>query len=71
MSDKDGKPAFPGSVDPIGEFNHHEGMSLRDWFAGMALQTLDSSNFENYDDMIFDAFIIADKCLKKRKDNDQ
>jgi len=50
----DGGPAFPGNVDtrlvfsdvggeiePVG----HKGMSLRDWFAGQALQGL-MSNYE-------------------------
>lgn len=33
----DGGPAFPMAV-PAGATNYFEGMSLRDWFAGMALQ---------------------------------
>ena len=38
MSRKDGGPAYPGgwTDDPGTEFDR--GMSLRDWFAGMALQ---------------------------------
>ena len=34
---KDGGPAFPGHFDPLSETKQPDGMSLRDWFAGMAL----------------------------------
>lgn len=36
---KDGGPAFPrSSFGPADDFDMAEGMSLRDWFAGKALQ---------------------------------
>lgn len=40
MSDqiKDGGPAFPGDDGWTDRGTHYHGMSLRDWFAGMALQ---------------------------------
>ena len=34
-----GGAAFPQAFDPSGDIDPHEGMSLRDWFAGQALQT--------------------------------
>jgi hypothetical protein len=44
MSKKpDGGPAFPeppGPSNPFGPTPRHSGLSLRDWFAGMALQGL-------------------------------
>lgn len=47
MSDKikDGGPAFPVSSDDFRDLENHpcKGMSLRDWFAGMALQGLCSN----------------------------
>lgn len=39
MSTNDGGPAFPFTVENgDGSFTHYKGASLRDWFAGMALQ---------------------------------
>lgn len=35
---KTGGPAFPGPIHPLTYSGSLEGMSLRDWFAGMALQ---------------------------------
>lgn len=34
---KDGGPAFPVSIPGVGDNGWH-GMTLRDWFAGMAMQ---------------------------------
>lgn len=36
----DGGPAFPMSYHPEGNSADHQGMTLRDWFAGMALAGL-------------------------------
>lgn len=47
MSPLNGGPAFPWrEEDGAGEYRQHEGMSLRDWFAGQALNgfTSDSTN---------------------------
>lgn len=38
MTKKDGGPAFPMYRSGIG--NYDPGMTLRDWFAGMAMQAL-------------------------------
>ena len=46
----------------------HEGLSLRDYFAAAALQTLNAGDFANYRDMAFDAYQIADAMLKARKE---
>ena len=71
MSDEskidDGGPAFPvGDVKTHGTF----GMSLRDWFAGMAMQGLVASNDDGAGDRIDDvpryAYSIADAMLKAR-----
>lgn len=40
MTPDDGGPAFPGPDHISQPDDIHEGMSLRDWFAGMALQGL-------------------------------
>lgn len=36
----DGGPAFPMACDP--EFTYWQGLSIRDWFAGMALITVNA-----------------------------
>lgn len=43
MSINDGGPAFPGSIGNVPEVHWATapvGMSLRDWFAGMAMQSV-------------------------------
>jgi hypothetical protein len=71
MSD-DGGPAFPrpGVTLPNGEFQWpHDGMSLRDLFAGLALQAINvqahvaepASEF-----IAWSAYNIADAMLKER-----
>jgi hypothetical protein len=71
MSDKkkdDGGPAFPCTGNPEWPFDH--GMSLRDYFAGMALQGLLASNQEGLKDpgyyTVF-CYGIADSMLAARK----
>jgi len=44
MAKTDGGPAFPVPNDA--NVNGQEGMSLRDWFAGMAMQSLIPTNNE-------------------------
>mgnify|MGYP001499131020 CR=1 FL=1 len=75
MADKinDGGPAFPL---PKELYEHSEispyGMSLRDWFAGMAIQGMlagrkcELANVA-LGDMISSAFVIADAALKARE----
>ncbi len=73
----DGGPAFPGQKESIsvqGSFYPTEGMTLRDWFAGMALVGMSSEteswhydralSWEIY--MARDAFAIADAMIKTR-----
>lgn len=40
----DGGPAYPVNDDSDGGLHRHSGMTLRDWFAGMALQGLIASS---------------------------
>ena len=66
-----GGPAFPVSIPGYGD-NGCQGMSLRDWFAGMALLTLinKSENRDGGYDPITVAvgcYTIADAMLSQRK----
>jgi hypothetical protein len=76
----DGGPAFPAKV-PSGNIGYKgetlylqvSGMTLRDWFAGMAMQGL-ASGLEWTNGRVFgseelaeDAFSIADSMLAERK----
>jgi hypothetical protein len=78
----DGGPAFPIQpfTQPNGEFDWgRDGMSLRDWFAGMALQGLLAANpqsslltAENVDRvMAEEAYKSADAMLAARKGAEQ
>jgi hypothetical protein len=65
----DGGTAFPSSqygfVAPDG---HTTGMSLRDWFAGMALQGLTSTaRWTTSHDLSLTAYAIADAMIEARK----
>ena len=63
---KDGGPAFPsktltGASTPLHDI-YHPGMSLRDWFAGMALDgviRLQATSF-----FAIDPVTIAEKCYE-------
>lgn len=57
-------PAFPPYWDTK---THPSGMSLRDWFAGMALQGIITSGCRMYDAMVNDAYTLADRMLEARK----
>lgn len=59
----DGGPAFP-----ITEPSPHNGMSLRDWFAGMALQASSFvwRNVMTEEDVARNAYRVADAMLKER-----
>ena len=73
----DGGPAFPHSSQPLDRQgnpimeNHSEwGMSLRDWFAGMALQgalACPASKGE-FADFASDSYCYADAMLAARKE---
>lgn len=82
---KDGGQAFPGRVTVPGhaietgmgtqyepeQAVYHTGMSLRDWFAGMALQGLIAD--EGYStnkwpfNLVLDAYKIADAMIAERE----
>lgn len=65
----DGGPAFPSAWGMDGD----KGMSLRDWFAGMALQGFsaampqDSFERDNQHRYAEDAYVLADAMLAARE----
>lgn len=64
-----GGPAFPLSVTGLmSEANH--GMSLRDWFAGMALQgmTARPGTVDSVSDHALRAYLFADAMIAVRKE---
>lgn len=70
MSEKkisDGGPAFP--VKKWREEGHYEGLSIRDWFAGMALQGMvanPSIGSLETDQFASDAYLYADAMIARR-----
>ena len=73
---KDGGPAFPRSGFetnyPTDKGNPVEGMSLRDWFAGMVLQgvVIPNKNFDilnNHKEYAEHAYLFADAMLVQRE----
>lgn len=70
---KDGGAAFP--IPDVWMPNHeqmaigHDGMSLRDWFAGMALQGMvqDLSRDHKEEYLAHDAYKFADAMLAERE----
>ena len=75
MNKPDGGPIFPiaGEIksEGIGDANvrwPHNGMSLRDWFAGMALDGLLARGGDyTYMSIGEEAYILADAMLKARE----
>lgn len=69
MNHPDGSPAFPALGTDRTQF--WDGMSLRDWFAGMALQGFLASQHEGWsgtqDTTVRFAFEYADAMLAQRK----
>ena len=69
MSKETGGPAFPGALDR----HHSEGMTLRDYFAAKAMQTLLQTNngavgVNRYEHRIAEtAYAVADAMLKARE----
>ena len=66
-----GGPAFPtknyAAIQPLAE-GYSEGMSLRDWFAGMAMQSLilAAKTSQDVDLLSKGAYQMADAMLKER-----
>jgi hypothetical protein len=72
----DGGPAFPGIETRInGLHEQHRayyGMTLRDWFAGMAMQGMLTRDDEGkIPDVAKDAYRYADAMLKARELSDE
>ncbi len=73
---REGGAAFPLTTplfDAHGTILHHDvyhGMTLRDWFAGMAMSQL-AARFgaEDYDDIAGKAYQLADAMLKRRAED--
>ena len=72
MEKKDGGPAFPFETKPVphgrGSMHYRNGgMSLRDYFAGQALQGF-VARIGNHDANLIahDAYILADAMLSER-----
>ena len=73
MANNDGGPAFPSQQEqtPDGYWNQtwSPGMSLRDWFAGMAAQGILSqqgiTEINSYD-VAITAYLTADAMIKER-----
>lgn len=69
---KGGVPAFPRPRGQAGgKYNTgHEGMSLRDWFAGMALSNFGIRRYQcenNYRLIAETCYKLADAMLKERE----
>jgi len=69
----DGGPAFPVSIPGYGD-NGWQGMSLRDWFAGLAMSAGLGNDFRgdgNYTSRVAAAsYVIADAMMKARRIED-
>ena len=71
MSNNTGGPAFPQERTlPCGSHEECEGMTLRDYFAAKAMQSMNSR--EDYADtpadaIALDAYALADAMLKARE----
>lgn len=74
----DGGPAFPGMERLIGTFsgesvdNYYTGMTLRDWFAGMALSGLLTQGYDKFNPNEFSvqAYAYADAMINARGSDD-
>lgn len=64
MSKKTGGAAFPLRKG----FENNEGMKLRDWFAGMALQGMLARSYITYESAAEDAYRYADTMLEEREE---
>lgn len=76
----DGGPAFPVHIQSLDDLSgqgrdedmevvsqcQHPGMSLRDWFAGMALQGILSANYNVDQTVAREAYASADAMIAER-----
>jgi len=72
LIDRNEETAFPVTVGQVAE--NHWGMSLRDWFAGMALQSFLSPEPETLSEMYcaaLTAYQMADEMMEARKEAKQ
>ena len=67
MSNNTGGPAFPAHHFDLAEGEH--GMTLRDWFAGKAMQALIEKYDESPVEISLEAYEFADAMLKMRGDS--
>lgn len=69
MSIKDGGPAFPSARDMRHnpDFDHEGGMSLRDHFAGLAMQAIIHDTQLGFDAICAEAYQYADAMLAARE----
>ena len=68
----DGGPAFPTTETDAPHLNARPGMSLRDWFAGHAMQSMlhseiGKSGWATVHGVASDAYKVADAMLKARE----
>ena len=63
----DGGPAFPRRDSDFTTIQT-TGLSLRDWFAGQALEKASKGNSKTAQDIAKRAFYIADAMIKARKE---
>ena len=68
MSRPDGGPAFPMVRPGTYVRGTDKGMSLRDWFAGMALSRM-PDGYVDWQGMAEDAYAIADAMIAERGDD--
>lgn len=64
----DGGPAFPraGAEHSLGGNFEQDGMTLRDWFAGMALSTMRELEYNSFEKIADIAYKTADAMLAAR-----
>jgi len=66
MTDKKGEePAYPNITQDM-PVDGSPGMSLRDWFAGVALQGLLSLYDYDFEEAAKDAYFYAEKMIEER-----
>lgn len=72
MSNSDGGPAFPKNGNYGFGGSSQDGMSLRDWFAGMFVQGMLAGGWKTGDPIAYirDAYKLASVMLKERENND-